>query len=166
MEEEEVIPTREKELKTIKIVLGYNYYITSPLNVSPIEDFQIEYTITEFYRKYINNFRNKINKFEKNLIKMIYLNKYIEINDTDDIIHNIDLKTYFKNFAEFKHIILTKATNEGRIYTLTSIDKLKPFYDKYNLDKKLYEGYCNLELSDKLLERFDNECSQRDDKQN
>ena len=94
---------------------------------------------------------------------MIYLNKYVEI---DDITYNIDLKTYFKNLAEFKHIILTKATDKGRIYTLTSIDKLKPFYDEYNSDKKLYEGYCNLVLSDKLLERFDNECSQRDDKQN
>ena len=155
----------EKKIKQIKIVEGYNYYIFSLFSPFYIPKDCSEYTIEEFYKRYIEFFNCERVSKEREFIVIVYLNRVIDNPYLRQ--HMFDIKDNFNHYGNYLNITLTKAKNKGKIYLLTKLQTPSGFQEKINKDEKeIFSGYCNLVLSDKLLERFDNECSQRDDKQN
>ena len=153
----------EKEIKQIKIVEGYNYYIVSLFSPFYIPIDCSKYTIEGFYKRYIEFFECERVSKEREFINVVYLNRFIDNPHIQQ--HMFDIKDNFNYYANFQNIILTKAKDKGKIYLLREPQTLSDFQEKIDKDdEKLYQGHCNLELSDKLLERFKNECSQRDNK--
>lgn len=163
----------ENQIKEVKLVLGYDYYIVDSLlpqivmfvDYVTAKKYEQNYeeagfmnciSVKDYYREYIKKYTNNRNRDEQNLISVIYKNMPdCCSSDTFNFIKK-DIKELFEHITNStSYAIISKAKEgSGIIYFFKEQRELNEYRQKHDIKDKIFEDYCKIELSDKLLERL------------
>lgn len=154
----------ENKLKEVKLVLGYNYYIVNsilPTIVNyPYNSIYFNYMDTkDFYKTYYRLYTRYRNNQEQELISCIYHQNMSDNCCLDTFCYiEKNIKEFFKYMINnSSYVIISKTKDSDKIYFFKEQRELNEYIQKHDIKDKIFQDYCTIELSDKLLERIKNE---------